>query len=155
VFPEIRDNVAHRADLVDAANDCVALAALFRKHAASVRGKTVVTAANVKESAELGTRLLGLLKPAAARNANKTAKSKEIVDAVDARDRLWSLATEGHDVLWRAGAYLFGRGEVDARVPALQARVRGARKTGGRGGGRGAGRGERRRVTVGQRGSPP
>ena len=101
---------------LDAARDLVALTALFAKHAPKVRGKHAITAAQLKESADLGTELLQLLKPGRARRAS----SGPAVGA-DERDRLWTLLAQAHDRLWRAGAYLFGRSAVDAKVPSLQA----------------------------------
>jgi hypothetical protein len=106
---------------IDAAKDCVALAALFRKNAAKLRGKHAVSAAQLKQADELGAALLKTLKPARARRA-KTAATVEAVD----RDRLWTLVERRHEQLWRAGAYLFGRAAVDEKVPSLQA-VRGGR----------------------------
>lgn len=101
---------------LDAARDLVALSALFTKHAAAIRGKHAVSAAELKEAALLGTDLLTILKPARARRG-----SVGPAVGADERDRLWTLLVRGHDKLWRAGAYLFGRDEVDAKVPSLQA----------------------------------
>ena len=107
---------------LDMARDCVALAALFTNNAASLKGKHPVTAAQIKEAAEVGTKLLGLLKPGRAK-PTRVAPNEAAVD----RDRLWTLLLRRYDALWRAGAYLFGRDAVDAKVPALQA-SRGAGK---------------------------
>jgi len=38
---------------------------------------------------------------------------------VNERDRLWTLVVQGHERLWRAGAYLFGKELVDRMVPPL------------------------------------
>ena len=43
--------------------------------------------------------------------------------AADVRDRLWTLVKQGHDAPWRACAFLYGPDEIDAKVPALQARA--------------------------------
>ncbi len=101
---------------LDSARDCVELAALFGKNAAALRGKSPVTAAQIKEAAEVGTQLLTLLKPSRARRTKPGASA-----ATSDRDRLWTLVLARHDALWRAGAYLFGR-DVDEKVPLLQAR---------------------------------
>lgn len=100
---------------LDAARDLVALSALYGKHAAAVRGKHAVSAAQLKEAADVGTELLKVLKPGRA-----TRKASAPAVGTEERDRLWTLLVHGHDHLWRAGAYMFGR-DVDAKVPALQA----------------------------------
>lgn len=101
---------------IDAAGDCVALAALFRENAATIRGKHPVMAAEIKEAADLGTQLLGVLSPKSARTA---PSSLELKRARDQRDRLWTLFTQRweHDV-WRGGAWVFGR-KVGKYVPPL------------------------------------
>ena len=109
---------------IDTAGDCVALAALFQKNAHAVRGKTPVTAAQIREAAEVGSRLLAVLRPA---NARKKIKGKELAALTDARDRLWTLfETTWEDHVWRAGAWLFKR-QVDEYVRPLQSRVVGKR----------------------------
>jgi len=35
---------------------------------------------------------------------------------------MWTLLVQRHADLWRAGAYLFGRNEADAKVPGLASR---------------------------------
>lgn len=101
---------------LDAARDCVELAALFTKRGAALRGKHPITAAQIKETADVGTELLQLLKPGRARRAPAGASL-----ATDIRDRLWTMLVRRHEALWRAGAYLFGRDAVDTKVPSLQA----------------------------------
>lgn len=110
----------------DAAGDCVELAALFSKHAAAVRGKTVVNTALVKEAAEVGSRLMEVLKSARSKTSKKTAE--ELVQARDVRDRLWTLLVHEHDKLRRVGAYLFGLKDLDKYVPTLQAAKRASAK---------------------------
>jgi hypothetical protein len=102
---------------LDAARDCVALSALFTKNAVTIRGKHAVTAAQIKQASEVGTELLTLLKPGRTRVRKVQAST-----ASDDRDRLWTLALQRWESLWRAGAYLFGRDALDALVPPLQAR---------------------------------
>jgi hypothetical protein len=105
---------------IDAAGDCVALAALFKKYASALRGKSPVTAADINEAAEVGTTLLGALKP---RGARGKPTSQALKTAVDARNRLWTLFEQSWEQnAWRAGAWLFGR-DVDAHVPPLQSRA--------------------------------
>ncbi|MDI3291572.1 hypothetical protein [Polyangium sp. 15x6] len=106
---------------IDLAQDCVDLAALFTKHAKDIKGKTAVTAANIKEAATVGTDLLKRLKP-------KGTKSKDpALDSVNARDRLWTLLGQRHRELRRVGMWLWGD-EVDQHVPPLQSRTLAPRK---------------------------
>ncbi len=120
LFPEKAVDVLHAGSgTLDTARDCVGLAALYRKHADKTRGKTAVTAAEVREASELGDELLTLLKP----SRTKTVRAEDVRKAADQRDRLWTLVRRGYDALWRACAYLYGAEGVAARVPALQARV--------------------------------
>ncbi|HLL83236.1 MAG TPA: hypothetical protein VK420_11315, partial [Longimicrobium sp.] len=51
-----------------------------------------------------------------------------LLKALDARDRLWTLLKQRHDVLWRCGAWLYGRA-VDDRVPPLPENKAGVRKS--------------------------
>lgn len=98
---------------LDGARDLVALAALFTENAAKVKGKHAVSAAEVKEAGLLGAELVTQLKPGRARLAKADARG------VNERDRLWTLVVQGHERLWRAGAYLFGKELVDRMVPPL------------------------------------
>ncbi len=109
---------------IDTAGDCVALAALFQKNAKALKGKVPFSAADVKEAADAGTKLLAVLRP---KSAGRKPHGKGLIDATDARDRLWTLfETQWEEHVWRSGAYLFGR-KVDAHVPPLQSRVAGKR----------------------------
>lgn len=103
----------------DVVQDCVDLAQLFRDYAAEVRGKTAVTRAQIDEAAAVGNELLALLKPKGAR-----AKAPAAVrDAVEARDRLFTLLSQRHgEQLRRAGMWLWVD-KVDEHVPPLLSRV--------------------------------
>ncbi|MBS2032620.1 MAG: hypothetical protein JST54_32400 [Deltaproteobacteria bacterium] len=106
---------------MDAANDLIALAALFQKNAGKVKGKTPVDATMIKQADALGSQLLSLLQPAGAKRQNK--KTAEQKRAADLRDRLWTLMLTTWDQhVWRSGAWIFGR-DVDANVPPLLARA--------------------------------
>ncbi len=104
---------------VDAAGDLPQAAALFRRHAATIRGKHPVSEEELKEADRVGAQLLELLRPGGARTG--TPASQEVEASVDARDRLWTLLEERHDLMWRVGAWLFGN-EVERKVPPLQSR---------------------------------
>jgi hypothetical protein len=91
---------------VDTANDCVALAALFRKHEKKTAGKTAITAADIAEADEAGSKLQTLLKTKGTPADNRPAPA--LATAVDIRNRFWTLVEERHDHLWRIGAWLWG-----------------------------------------------
>lgn len=100
---------------LDSARDCLALAALFRKHHGEVRGKTPVAPETIDEAERVGAELSKRLEAA---KAQREPTSLDV--AVATRDKLWTLLLERHDILWRVGAYVFGR-DVDRMVPPLQA----------------------------------
>jgi hypothetical protein len=104
---------------IDTAGDCVALASMFTKGAAALKGKTAVTTEQVMRAAELGTELLRRLKPKGTRRRADAGT----VSATEARDRLWTLLAQRHERLWAVGAYIFGHA-VDERVPGLLSRMR-------------------------------
>ena len=114
------DTIRKGRGAYDTASDCVALSSLFIKNAQAIRGKTSVTAEEIRQAAEVGSALVKVLKPEAGRRSRE--RTGAVKQAAEARDRLWTLLVQRHDNLWRAGAYLFGR-EVDTLVPALQSRV--------------------------------
>ena len=49
------------------------------------------------------------------------AAPSSLVKAVEIRDRFWTLLHQRYDLLWRCGAWLYGRA-VDERVPPLPVR---------------------------------
>jgi hypothetical protein len=110
---------------LDAADDLVQLAALFRKHTAKLKNKSPVSTDMIKEAAELGSDLLAQLKPKHAKR--KTVVTPEIQDAIDARDRTWTLLVQGHRDLRRAGMWVWAD-QVDKHVPPLQSRAAKPRK---------------------------
>jgi hypothetical protein len=97
------------------AEHLISLVQLFKSHAAAIAGKTAVTQEQLDEANALGTELLQVLKTRAAPHA-AGAQDPAVI-----RDRFFTLVTQGYDSLWRAGAYLFGKDGVAAKVPALQA----------------------------------
>jgi len=110
---------------IDAAQDCVDLAAFFKRHAAAVRGKTPVTAAMITEAATLGTELLQVLRPTSAKRDR--APQGALKEAIDIRNRLATLLHQRHELARRAGHWLWGD-DVDKHVPPLQARAASKRK---------------------------
>lgn len=105
---------------IDAAQDCVDLAALFRKHAAKVRGKTPITSAQITEAAQLGTDLLKILSPKSAK-IDRSPKG-DLKEAIAIRARFATLLQQRHELARRVGHWLWGA-DVDAHVPLLQARA--------------------------------
>jgi hypothetical protein len=141
---------------IDTAQDCVDLAALFQQNARAVAGKTPVTTQQIQDADDVGTRLLGLLKPSGAKKPK--AGGDPLAAAVDARDRLHTLFERTwEEQVWRSGAWLFGRA-VDESVPPLQSRVVGKReKKGAAGNGQSGGKNAPGGSTTGSNtsGNPP
>jgi len=106
---------------VDLADDLVALATVFNKHARKIAGKTAITAEEVREASELGTELRKTIRPRGTRRASPDA---ETARAVEHRDRLFALLSQRYDLVRRAGAWLFGLDKVSDLVPALGSRAR-------------------------------
>ena len=104
---------------LDTARDLIELSSLFEEHATAIAGKHPVTPAEVREASEVGTELVRLLKP-----SRFHSRSSAPAPGTDERDRLWTLLVQGHDRLWRAAAYLFGKKLADKKVPPLQAEHR-------------------------------
>ena len=109
---------------IDAAQDCIALSALFTKNEAA-RKKTPVTPEQVTAAGQVGTQLLSLLRPAGSRK--RSLGEEQALPAVQIRDRLWSLLRQKHRELRRIGMWLW-LDEVDAHVPALRSRRAAPRK---------------------------
>ncbi|RKG64194.1 hypothetical protein D7W79_39395 [Corallococcus exercitus] len=103
----------------DVVGDCLGLVALFRQHEAKLAGRSPVTPEDVNEVERVAEQLRALL--AAPGEARDSGSSPLLFEATETRDRFWTLLTRRHDVLWRCGAWLFGR-DVDMHVPPLQAR---------------------------------
>ena len=117
----------------DTAEDCVALARLLAPHVEAVedrkkkkqkKGKGRLSAKKLAEAAEIGAELARRLRPGD--RPGHGDEAPDVQEALEMRDRLWTLLNERYVDLWRVGAYLFGP-EVDDRLPSLQSR-RQARK---------------------------
>ncbi len=101
----------------DAAADCVALAKLYAANATALRGKTAVSAADVRRAGALGAELLAELSPGGARR-----KSTVPAEARDLRDRLWTMLLGAYRRLEQLAGYRWGRA-LPERFPALQTRA--------------------------------
>jgi hypothetical protein len=106
----------------DVADDCIALASLFRENKASLSGKTPVPDSDVDQSALVGSRLQAVLRPARASSA--PAPTDAELEAYDLRDRFWTLLVQHRDVAWRLGALVVGEQKVSELVPPLLSRER-------------------------------
>ena len=106
---------------IDAAQDLIDGAAAFHRLQLVLANKTPITPELLREAQLLGVELLGALKPASV--APDAELPPELAQAVDARDRLWTLLLQLHEAfVWKVGAQLYGK-EVDEYVPRLQARI--------------------------------
>lgn len=105
---------------IDLARDCVELASLYGKTPQSMLCQRIVRSEHLLRASELGTILLGRLRPASAPRKVEPDPNKA---AVESRDRLAALLWQRYRDLRRAAYYLWGD-ELDDHVPALQARAR-------------------------------
>ncbi|CAM3112353.1 hypothetical protein G4177_15195 [Corallococcus sp. ZKHCc1 1396] len=103
----------------DVVGDCLGLVALFRRNEEKLTGRSPVTPDDVNEAERVAEQLRALL--ASPGEAREHEGSPLLFEATEVRDRFWTLLTRRHDVLWRCGAWLFGR-DVDMHVPPLQSR---------------------------------
>lgn len=104
---------------LDTANDCLDLAALFRRHE-SARRRTVITDALLAETEAVGQQLLGRLT-----RGTEYAKAlglRAVEPTLSLRDRLFTLLGQRHRELRRVGMWLFME-RVDEHVPALLSRA--------------------------------
>jgi hypothetical protein len=104
--------------LFDLAHDGVALADLYGEYRSQIAGKHPFADAQIARAAELGHALMKVVTPDGARLTVSAAAAQ----ALEERDRLFSLLVLRHAELRKAGFYLFGE-EVDDKVPTLGARA--------------------------------
>jgi hypothetical protein len=108
----------------DVLEDCMALVALFRRNEARIAGRSPVTPSDVTEAEQIVGKLrLMLGQPGEAGGEGQPP----LLRSIEMRDRLWTLLSQRYDVLWRCGAWLYGR-VVDERVPPLPVRQAMVRK---------------------------
>lgn len=114
------DKIRAGSGPIDLARDCIELAALFGKSEEAMKAQKLVRSEQLQRASELGTLLVGRLKPGGARK-----KEAERSDAaqVTARDRLATLLWQRFRDLRKAAYYLWGDA-FDTQVPALQTRQR-------------------------------
>jgi hypothetical protein len=103
----------------DVLDDCQSLVALFRRNEARIAGRSPVVASELVEAEQLAGKLRVMLGQQGVESGGAAPSS--LVKAVEIRDRFWTLLQQRYDVLWRCGAWLYGR-SVDERVPPLPVR---------------------------------
>ncbi|MBK9266392.1 MAG: hypothetical protein IPM54_42225 [Polyangiaceae bacterium] len=101
----------------DRAEDCVALAALYRNHDATIAGKHPITTDMIDQAATVGSWLVANLRPGNAPSVPSAGPSA----AVDLRNRFATLLVDGHHKL-QAIAHYFHPTDWEERVPALGSR---------------------------------
>ena len=101
----------------DVLEDGSALVALLRRNEPRLVGRSPVTASELQDA----ERLLGRLATMLGRQDVARQESASLSKAVEMRDRFWTLLSQRYELLWRCGAWLYGRG-VDERVPPLPLR---------------------------------
>ncbi len=119
---EVKRIVQGRGTL-DTANDLVDLAALHTQY--RLVGETV-TDAQVTLAMQVGTSLRTLIRPVGAQLAVPLTTTRR--EALDLRDRLWTIYLQRYRMMERAGGAVWG-GELRKHVPALLARFVARKKT--------------------------
>jgi hypothetical protein len=114
-LPDIEAN----SGKLDIANDCIALAALFGTHWATIHDQTPVTEADVRTADERGRGLRGMIKPKGGVDSADAAPDANAW--ADLRDRLWTLQVQRFDIADRI-AGLFP--DLDATYAPLRSRAR-------------------------------
>jgi hypothetical protein len=112
-----RDEVRLRGQR-EVLEDCLALVALFRRNEAGIAGRSPVSASDLREVEQVVQKLRVLL---GQQGDGSDQGAPFIVRAAEMRDRFWTLLNQRHEVLWRCGAWLYGRA-VDEYVPPLPVR---------------------------------
>ncbi|WP_434391477.1 hypothetical protein [Melittangium boletus] len=108
----------------DILEDCVALTALLRRNEGRLAGRSPLSGANLTEAEQLVGKLRLML---GRRSEEGDDTGPSLLRAIEQRDRFWTLLAQRHDVLWRCGAWLHGRG-VEEKVPPLPRRQSGPRR---------------------------
>jgi len=118
------ERIAKGSGAIDAAEDLVALAALFDQHKAVLCNRSVVDEAMLQEAARLGSELQTELKPAAL-PVRKPTEKDERAEAIELRNRFFTLLVLAHKETKRVADFL-GIGD---RIPSLQSRKALKKKT--------------------------
>lgn len=112
------DAIAEGKGQRDMAQDCVALADLFRKHEPTIAGKHPVDTAQIDEAAAVGAWLVANLRTTNTASSRPGTPSVEI----DLRDRFGTLLVQQFGVLEQVVHYFYGTNWASL-VPSLQSRA--------------------------------
>lgn len=102
----------------DVLDDCLALVALLKRNEARIAGRSPVVASELLEAEQAAEKLRVML---GRQEEVGDGGAPSFVKSIEVRDRFWTLLNQRYDVLWRCGAWLYGRA-VDDRVPPLPVR---------------------------------
>jgi hypothetical protein len=105
---------------IDAAQDCLALAALFRRVADAIEGQSPITPALVQRAAELGSAALHALTPEGVEVDR--GGSDPVTKACEVRDRIAALLTQHYAYVARVAGWRWGFA-MGEHIPALRKRV--------------------------------
>jgi hypothetical protein len=112
------DQIAEGRGQRDMAQDCIALADLFRKHESSIAGKHPIDSSQIEDAAAVGTWLMANLRTTNALPEKSSAPAPE----VDIRDRVGTLLVQQFQVLEKVVHYFYGK-NWESLIPSLQSRV--------------------------------
>lgn len=105
---------------IDAAQDCIALAALFRRVARDIEGMSPVTPERVQRAAKAGSDALLALAPEGV--VVERAAPDPVAKAAEMRDRMAALLARYYAYVGRVAGWLWGF-ELGDHVPALRSRA--------------------------------
>lgn len=110
---------------IDNAQDCVDLAELFTKYAATLAGKTPITQEQIELARSTGNQLLAILKP---KGAPKDTRSERFAE-IASRDRIGALLVAWHAQHMRRAAHWIWGDAMDEHVPPLHSHAPPVKKT--------------------------
>ncbi|MFO0587437.1 MAG: hypothetical protein U0441_07855 [Polyangiaceae bacterium] len=114
------ENIRADSGPVDEANDGIAIAAQFEKHATVLHNKHPFSPEMLKQLNEDGHYLARVLTP---KGTAPEQKSNGPTPDQLLRDRLWTEVVARYDDLYQAGVAIWGRRGVDKHIPPLRARA--------------------------------
>lgn len=110
--------IARGTGSLDAAQDCIRYAAFFRKHGKILQNKTPVEPSDLVRAEELGQHVRDHL---ALEGGIRSTQTNDTRDAIELRDRFFTLLVNAYSLGERAAPFLFGKDYKDA-VPSMQSR---------------------------------
>lgn len=110
--------IARGTGSLDAAQDCTRYAAFFRNHLEIIKNKTPVEPNDLTRAEELGQKVQDHLSAGGTLRATAT---DDLKNALDLRDRFYTLLVRVHSLGENAAPFLFGKNYKDS-VPSIQSR---------------------------------